>query len=276
MMDLKITQTACQMTRAAKYSETTAGAAEGAPPSDFAQQLKKEAEQQAAVWDDAAKKASDAYAAEESEVKSLAEMMKEAKERAEEQRERFKLPNNTRYGDMPMEAYSRLSRARTQSQASAAAGYARRQIARCQAALRQDPDNAARIRATISSLQKAVNRAGKKKREIQQDELTEIQRKKAAIRKEKRKALHLKRELCRRKTMRSIRESGYLRECDIENRLQDQLQQTRTELQLQMQQLCSEVGSSISPEAAAQQYSAQLAAGTYGTAAPTAQVSIEA
>lgn len=274
MTELKISQAACKTMQTAQYTEKTARAAEGAP--DFAQQLKKEAEQQAAVWDEAVKKASDAYSAEESEVKSLAEMMKEAKERAEEQRERFKLPNNTRYGDMPMEAYARLSRARTQSQASAAAGYARRQIARCQTALRQDPENVARIRATIASLQKAVNRAGKKKRELQQDELTEMQRKKAAIRKEKQKALRLRRELCRRKTMRSIRESGYLRECDIENRLQDQLQQTRTELQLQMQQLCAEVGGSVSPEAAAQQYTAQAAAGMSGSAAPAAGISIEA
>ena len=276
MMDLKITQTAAAPAARHAQTDTTARGANTAPPSDFAQQLKKQTDQQAAVWEDAVKKADDACSTEESEVKSLAEMMKEAKERAEEQRERFKLPNNTRYGDMPMEAYSRLSRARTQAQASAAAGYARRQIARCQAALRQDPDNAARIRATISSLQKAANRAGKKKREIQQDELTEMQRKKAAARKEKRKALHLRRELCRRKSMRSIRESGYFRECDIENRLQDQLQQTRTELQLQMQQLCSEVGGSISPEAAAQQYTAQLAAGSSGVSAPAAGVNIEA
>lgn len=276
MMDLQITQTAAAAAARHTQTETAARGANAAPPSDFAQQTKEQTDQQAAVWEEAAKKASDAYSAEESEVKSLAEMMKEAKERAEEQRERFKLPNTTRYGDMPMEAYARLSRARTQAQAGAAAGYARRQIARCQAALRQDPDNAARIRATISSLQKAANRAGKKKREIQQDELTEMQRKKAAIRKEKQKAFHLRRELCRRKSMRAVRESGYFRECDIENRLQDQLQQTRTELQLQMQRLCSEVGGSISPEAAAQQYTAQAAAGDYGTAAPAAGVSIEA
>ncbi len=138
-----------------------------------AQSVQAQAEQEAAVWEDAAKRAKDAYADEESEVKSLVEMMKEAKEHADEQRERFKLPKNTRYGDMPMEAYSRLSKARTQAQASAAAGYARQKIQQCQAALRQDPENAARIRATINSLQKAVNRAGKKKRELQQDQITE-------------------------------------------------------------------------------------------------------
>ena len=230
-----------------------------------AQSVQAQAEQEAAVWEDAAKRAKDAYADKESEVKSLVEMMKEAKEHADEQRERFKLPKNTRYGDMPMEAYSRLSKARTQAQASAAAGYARQKIQQCQAALRQDPENAARIRATINSLQKAVNRAGKKKRELQQDQITETQRAKAAMRKEKR-------ELCRRKTMRGIREHGYLRECGVENRLQDQLQQTRTELQLQMQQLNTAFGTS--PEMAAQQYA--VSAGTVtAAAAPAPSVDIQ-
>ena len=129
----------------------------------------------------------------------------------------------------------------------------------CQAALRQDPENAARIRATISSLQKAVNRANKKKRELQQEHLSEVQRRKAAERKQKRKEQYLRRELSRRKTMRSIRERGYLRECEVENRLQDQLQQTRMELRQQMEDLNAAYGG-VSPEAAAQQYTAQAAA----------------
>ena len=129
----------------------------------------------------------------------------------------------------------------------------------CQAALRQDPENAARIRATISSLQKAVNRANKKKRELQQEHLSEVQRRKAAERKQKRKEQYLRRELSRRKTMRSIRERGYLRECEVENRLQDQLQQTRMELHQQMEDLNAAYGG-VSPEAAAQQYAAQAAA----------------
>ncbi len=231
----------------------------GQQQTDAAQTVKDAAEQAAAVWEDASKQAHDAYAAEEAEVKSLAEMMKEAKERADKQRERFKLPKNTRYGDMPMEAHARLARARTQAQAGAAAGFARSKILQCQAALRQDPENAARIRATISSLQKAVNRANKKKRELQQEHLSEVQRRKAAERKQKRKEQYLRRELSRRKTMRSIRERGYLRECEVENRLQDQLQQTRMELRQQMEDLNAAYGG-VSPEAAAQQYTAQAAA----------------
>lgn len=227
------------------------------------------------AWEEAKKQAEDAFQTEDAEVKSLVEMMKEAREKAEEQKERFKIPNNTRYGDMPMEAYARLGRARTQAQASAAAGYARRQIARCQSALRQDPDNAARIRATIASLKKAAARAGKKRNELQQDAITESRRKKAAERRQRQKAQRLRRELCHRKVMRSIRESGYLRECEIDNRLQNQLDQTRTELRLQMQQLSSAVAGSVSPEAVARQYAAQS-----GAAAPitgdTASVSIEA
>lgn len=59
--------------------------------------------------------------------------------------------------------------------------------------------------------------------------------------------------------MRSIRERGYLRECEVENRLQDQLQQTRMELRQQMEDLNAAYGG-VSPEAAAQQYAAQAAA----------------
>lgn len=58
--------------------------------------------------------------------------------------------------------------------------------------------------------------------------------------------------------MRSIRERGYLRECEVENRLQDQLQQTRLELRQQMEDLNAAYGG-VSPEAAAQQYAAQAA-----------------
>ncbi len=274
MVDLKMTadsavRQAAQDMQAARLAATARQEKQDEASVQPPQDMKQAAQQAAAVWEDAVKRAEDAYSAEADEAKSLAEMMKEAKERAEEQRERFKLPKNTRYGDMPMEAYARLSKARTQAQASAAAGYARRKILQCQAALRQDPDNAARIRATIQSLQKAVNRAGRKKRELQQDQLTEAQRAKAAQRREKQKALRLKRELCRRKTMRGIREHGYLRECEIENRLQDQLQQTRMELQQQLQQLNTSFGTT--PEMAAQQYTAQAAAGT----APAADAAVD-
>lgn len=220
------------------------------------------------LYAEAQKRAQEAFAPEEAEVKSLVEMMKEAKERADEQRERFKLPKNTRYGDAPMEAYSRLARARTQAQVGSAAGYARSKIAQLQSAMRQDPDNADRIRAAIRSLQKAVTRAGKKKRDLQREQLTERQRMKAAQRKQKQKAMRLRRELAQKRTMRGIRESGYLRECEVENRLQDQLQASRMELRLQMQQLTESFAPS--PEAVAQQYAAQAAAGGSGAAAAPA------
>lgn len=242
-------------------------------PQTTGQTVRQSASDAAAVYEETEKRAAELFAPEEAEAKSLAEMMKEAKERAEEQRERFKLPKNTRYGDAPMEAYARLARARTQAQAGAAAGYARRKIAQLQSALRQDPDNAARIRAAIGSLQKAVNRANRKKRELQQEAFTEQQRVKAAMRREKQKAQHLRQELNRRKTLRSIRESGYLRECEVENRLQDQLQASRMELQLQMQQLSASFAPS--PEMAAQQYLAQAAGGSTG-AAPAPSVDIQA
>lgn len=54
---------------------------------------------------------------------SLTEMIQDAREKADAQREKFKLAKVTpRYGDAPLEAYARLSRAKTQSQVSSAAG----------------------------------------------------------------------------------------------------------------------------------------------------------
>ena len=251
-----------------------AGTAQQAQAVGTAQEAARQAGQAAAVFEDAQKRAEEAFAPEEAEVKNLIEMMKEAKERAEEQRERFKLPKNTRYGDAPMTAYSRLARARTQAQVGAAAGYARSKIAQLQSALRQDPDHAERIRAAIGSLQKAVQRAGKKKRELQQEQLAERRRARAAMRKENGKAQRLRAELNRKRALRKVRESGYLRECEVDNRIQDQLQASRTELRLQMQQLTAAVAPQ-SPEMAAKLYAAQ--AGTAAApAAPAAGVDIQA
>ena len=48
---------------------------------------------------------------------TLHEMIQDAKEKANDQREKFKLAKATpRYGDAPLEAYARLNRAKTQSQ----------------------------------------------------------------------------------------------------------------------------------------------------------------
>ena len=47
------------------------------------------------------------------ETKSIYEMMRDAKEKAEARRDQFKLPKNARYGDAPMTAYAKLARART-------------------------------------------------------------------------------------------------------------------------------------------------------------------
>lgn len=101
---------------------------------------------------------------------TLTEMMKEAKERSEERERMLKLTkSNARYGDAPIQAYARLARARSLGEVDAASGYARRQMARLRAAKSSDSENADRIQAAINQLQKAVNRAGRKKREISQE-----------------------------------------------------------------------------------------------------------
>ncbi len=210
---------------------------------------------------------------EQPEEKSIWEMMKEAQEKAEAMRERFKLPNTTRYGDAPLEAYARLARARTRSDVNAAAGYAWRRMSQLKAALRQDPENADRIRAAIGQLQKAVTRANKKRRDLDREKLIKMRQARAAYQKQHRKAQQLKLELQRRQSMRVIREHGYMREAEIDNRLQDQLALTRMELQTQMQQLSASTAASMGT---AQYGSAMQTDSTASAAAPAAAVSIEA
>lgn len=197
----------------------------------------------------------------EDELSTLKELLQQAKEKAEERRDSLKLKQNSaQYGDTAMMAYARLARARTQGQVNAAAGYAQRQILRFQSALRSDSENAERIKAAIRQLQKAVGRAGKKKRELQREDVLRARQRKAMQEKQNRKAASLRQELGNRRTMRSIRESGYLREIEIDNRLQGQLAATRMELRQQAEALAAAVKPSL--ETALQSYSAQTAGQT--------------
>ncbi|NBI67507.1 hypothetical protein D1646_11940 [Pseudoflavonifractor sp. 60] len=204
---------------------------------------------------------------------SLPEMMKEVQQRADE-RERMlkKTKNPSRYGDAPMMAYSKLARARTAGEVDAASGYARRQIARLRAAKGSDSENADRIQAAINQLQKAVNRAGRKKRELSQEKTAAARQ--ARLEKEERirEAKRQRQELRRRQAQRVIREAGYLREAEIDNRQQSQLAASKLELRNQMQQLSAAVQPTL--EAAIQGYAATEAA--VSEAASTPEVSVEA
>lgn len=189
------------------------------------------------------------------ESASITEMIRDAKEKADARREQFQRAKPTpRYGDAPMEAYSRLSRARTAAEASSAAGYARRRIAQLQAAQRSDPEHADQIKAAIGQLRKAVGRAGKKKLELNREQLDRARQKRMAREKRSREAQRVRRELQNKQTMRKIRESGYFRETEIANRMAGQLSATRMELRQQAQQL--EAAAQKSLDAAVQQYSA--------------------
>lgn len=195
-------------------------------------------------------------AARENDVRSLPEMMQEAKEKAEEQKNRFRLPkSSTSYGDASIEAYSRLSRAKTRLEVNAASGYARRRISQLKAAKRQDSENAERIQAVINQLEKMINRAGKKKRDLDREKLIETRRSRSERENRSREAMRLKQELRHRRAMRIIRESGYIREAETDNRFQDQLSATRMELRAQAQALSSAV--SLSTDV--QQYSVNAA-----------------
>ena len=92
------------------------------------------------------------------ESSSITEMIRDAKEKADLHREKLERAKPTpRYGDAPMEAYARLSRARTVGEVSSAAGYARRRIAQLQAARRSDPDHADQISAAIDRKSTRLN-----------------------------------------------------------------------------------------------------------------------
>lgn len=205
------------------------------------------------------------------EAPDLWELMKEAQEQAEARRQQLQLPKNSaRYGDAPLEAYARLTRAKNKAQVSSASGYARRQIAQLQAAKRRDPDNAQRIQAAINQLRKAVNRAGKKSRELDREKLEENRRKRLEEENRRREAQRLKLAQNRSRTMRIMREAGYLQEAAVDNRQQNQLAAARMELREQARQLAA--ASAPGPEAGIQQYAAaqadaELPAGEAGAAA---------
>lgn len=204
---------------------------------------------------------------------SLSEMMKEAQQRADERERMFKLTKNpARYGDAPIMAYSKLARARTAGEVDAASGYARRQIARLRAAKGSDSENADRIQAAINQLQKAVNRAGRKKRELSQEKTAAARQARLEREERTREAKRQRQELRRKQAQRVIRESGYLREAEIDNRQQGQLAAGRLELREQMRQLSAAAQPTL--ESALQGYAATEAA--VSEAAPPPEVSVEA
>ena len=170
---------------------------------------------------------------------SIPDMIRDAKEKANAHAEQLrKLTKATpRYGDAPLEAYARISRARTPSQAGAAAGYARRRLVQLESAARSDPEHADQIRAAISQTKKAVGRANRKKLELNREQLTRARQKRMAQENRRREEQRIKQELRRAQAMRSVRESGYFRETDIANRLATQLAATKMELRQQAEQL---------------------------------------
>ncbi len=208
----------------------------------------------------------------------LTEMMKEARERVEEAKKKRdellkKTRSGRRYGDSAILVYSKLARARSAGEVDAASGYARRQIAQLKAAKCSDSDNADRIQAVINQLQKAVNRAGRKKRELSQEKLAA--KRQARLEKERRarEAKRLKHQLRSRQAQRVLRESGYLREAEVDNRLQDHLQSSRMEMRQQMQEMSAAAQPSL--EAAVQGYTASMDS-VSGSAVPAPEISVEA
>ncbi len=189
---------------------------------------------------------------------TLAEQMLEARKKAEEMQEKLRLPKNSRrYGDAPIEAYSRLARAKNAAQVGAAAGYARRQICQLKAAKRQDPDHARQIQGAINQLQKAVSRAGKKRTDLNREELAEKRRKKLVKEEQLRRARRLRQQIQNQKTMRLLRESGYIREAEVDKRLHAQMDAADAERREQFQAVSDAAGHA--QDAAITRYAAQAA-----------------
>lgn len=208
----------------------------------------------------------------------LTEMMKEARERVEEAKKKRdellkKTRSGRRYGDSAILVYSKLARARSAGEVDAASGYARRQIAQLKAAKCSDSDNADRIQAVINQLQKAVNRAGRKKRELSQEKLAAKRQVRLEKERRAREAKRLKHQLRSRQAQRMLRESGYLREAEVDNRLQDHLQSSRMEMRQQMQEMSAAAQPSL--EAAVQGYTASMDS-VSGSAVPAPEISVEA
>jgi len=207
---------------------------------------------------------------------SLTDMIKDAREKADAQREKFKLAKVTpRYGDAPLEAYARISRAKSPSQAGSAGGYARRRIAQLEAAQRSDPDHADQIKAAIAQLKKAVSRANKKKLELSKEQLARARMKRMARENKRREEQRIRQELRKSQSMRAVRESGYFKEAEIANRQADQLTATKMELKAQAEQLSAAAQTSI--DAAVQGYSSAVqTAEAVAAPPPTPQVDVQA
>jgi len=231
--------------------------------------------QAAAPAQEEQKALADALKEQEAGQPTLVEMMKEAREKAAEREKMFKLPTNSRrYGDAAITAYSKLARARSLGEVDAASGYARRQIAQLKAAKRSDSDNADRIQAAINQLQKAVNRASRKKRELTQEKLTAKRKVKLEREKRAREARRTEHQLKNRQAMRMFRESGYIQEAAVDNRLQDQLQASRMEMRQQMQELSAAWQPSL--ETAIQSYTAAVSSETSAETESGGEISVQA
>ena len=191
-------------------------------------------------------------------VSSVPEMIRDAKEKLEANRDQLsKLARVTpRYGDAPMEAYARISRARTPSQAGSAAGYARRRLIQLKSAARTDPDHADQIKAAVGQLEKAVGRANRKKIELTREQLSRARQKRLARENRRREEQRIRQELRRSQTLRAVREAGYFTETEIANRFAGQLAATKMELRQQAEQLGISVQKSL--DAAVQGYSSAV------------------
>lgn len=194
-------------------------------------------------------------------TQTVAEMMKDARDKADARRDQFqRIKPKQRYGDAPIEAHARLARARSQAGVSAAASYARQKIAQLQSAKRTDSDNAQQIQGAINQLRKAVSRAGKKKQDLQKEQVAVKRQMKLAKEQKIKEARRQRQELRKKQAMRAIRESGYVREAEVDGRMQSYMAQTQLELRNQAQALSAKVEPSL--EAAVQQYGAASAAGS--------------
>ncbi len=235
----------------------------GSPTQESGAQTIRRMQQEAeSRGDSAVTQMADALSEQQEEAKTLFDRMQEAKAKADEMRERFKIPQNgQRYGYAAIEAYARIARASSPAQASAAAGYARRQLVQCQAALRSDEENTGKIKAAARQLQKAIGRAGRKKTQLAEEARAEVRAEKAEREEQAREAMRRRQELRHRQTMRQLRERGYLHEATISHMQQEQIGIEQAERRMQFEAAAGTGTASVAaPEAAAGSGTAALPA----------------
>lgn len=143
--------------------------------------------------------------------KSLAEMMEEARQKAEELRKKFQITVDKSAYNAPSETYTKLAKARTVVNVKGVIADAERRIYNLKLALSLGPEeDRSKVRAALAQMERAVGRAQGKIKDLEGEEDLRLQQKKAEKQQQERHAEQLKMERERRQKLRHVREYGQI------------------------------------------------------------------